>query len=203
MRQWLVLATMLGATSSCALLAKSTPVVPRYFSPEPTEASSTPSVTQRPQLAVRLGRIGSGSYLKERMVHRDSEYELGFYEDRRWAERPEAYLQRALESSLFEQRGFTRAVSPRAPTLTADLVEFDEITGTAPRVRLRVSYALHDELTVFLERTYSIERPVEPGSETLRPARVAAALGVALREAVGKIADDVARDIASRVGSSS
>jgi uncharacterized lipoprotein YmbA len=132
------------------------------------------------------------------MVYRDSDHELGAYEDRRWTERPEVYLERALESSLFEEHGMTRGLSFELPTLTADLVEFEELRGSPPRARLRVTYALHDEQTVFLEHTFTVERPLDAGSDAERPARVAAALGVLLHDAVTRIADDVEADLVKR-----
>jgi ABC-type uncharacterized transport system auxiliary subunit len=181
----------LAFTTGCALLTKATPTVPRYFSPERPEASAAVTPSSTSGLSVRMGRVGGGSYLKERMAFRDSDHEFGFYEDRRWTERPEVYLERALETTLYEQRGVKRALAQSAPTLTADLVEFEEVKGSAPRVRLRVSYALHDETTVFLERTLAVERPLPAGDDATQPDRVAAALGDALDEAVKRIDDEV------------
>lgn len=184
-------------TSGCALLSKAEPVVPRYYTPELTENGARPPPAPS-TLSVRLGRVGGGSYLKERMVYRDASQEFGFYEDRRWTERPEVYLQRALEGALFEERGVHRSLAATAPTLTADLVEFEEVRDPSPHVRLRVSYALHDEQTVFLEHTFSIERPLPGGPEGTRPARVAASLGEALREAAARITGDVVTDLGAR-----
>jgi cholesterol transport system auxiliary component len=184
--------------SGCALLTKSDPVLPRYFSPEVFDTASPAVPNAHLDLSVRLGRIGGGSYLKERIAFRNSDHEFGFYEDRRWTERPEVYLQRAIERSLFEERGVKRALVPSAPTLTADLIEFEEVRGPAPRVRLRVSYALFDEHTVLIERSVAVERPLAPGTEASRADRVAAGLGDALREVVARMADDVISDLASR-----
>jgi cholesterol transport system auxiliary component len=188
-------------TTSCALLTKSEPVVPRYFTPELAETGTTASANAAPGLSVRLGNVGGGSYLKERIAYRDSDHEFGFYEDRRWTERPEVYLQRAIERSLFEERGLRRALSLSAPTLTVDLIEFEEVRGVSPRVRLRISYALHDERTVFRERSFAIERPLPAGTEASRMDRVAAGLGDALREAVARIVDEVIADLTARGGS--
>jgi hypothetical protein len=197
------LALLLAATTGCALLTKAEPTVPRYFTPESPESaspvgSSNASSGATTPLSVRIGRIGGGAYLKERIAYRDSEHEFGFYEDKRWTERPEVYLQRALERSLFEARGLKRALSPAAPTLTVDLIEFEEIRGASPRVRLRVSYALHDERTVFLERSFALERPLAAGTEALRPDRVAAGLGDALHDAVARMVDEVIADLTAR-----
>ncbi len=101
------------------------------------------------------------------------------------------YLQRALEAALFEDGGMQRSLSSAAPTLTADLVEFEEVRGASPHVRVRVTYALHDEQTVFFERTITFERPLAEGSDRARPERVATALGAALEEAVHRMTTDV------------
>jgi hypothetical protein len=205
------LALAASSTTGCALLTKAEPTVPRYFTPESSEAAPSVSTTNgtlstgvgtsaatASPLSVRIGRVGGSAYLKERIAHRDSEHEFGFYEDKRWTERPEVYLQRALERSLFEARGLKRALASTAPTLTVDLIEFEEIRGASPRVRLRVSYALHDERSVFLERSFAIERPLAPGSDDLRADRVASGLGDALHDAVSRIVDEVIADLAAR-----
>jgi cholesterol transport system auxiliary component len=186
------------ASSGCALLTKSDPVVPRYFSPEVADSPSrAKSAGDAPRLSLRLGRVGGSSYLKERMVYREPSHEFGFREECRWTERPEVYLQRALEGSLFEDGGMRRSLQSTAPTLTADLVEFEEVRGSAPHVRLRLAYALHDDRAVFFEHTVVIERPVGEGPEAARPDRVAAALGDALKEAVRRVRDDVAAGLPS------
>jgi hypothetical protein len=193
------------SATGCALLTKADPTVPRYFTPESSQATAltgapvpSANASAAAALSVRIGRVGGSAYLKERIVHRDSEHELGFYEDKRWTERPEVYLQRAIEHSLFEARGLKRALSPAAPTLTVDLIEFEEIRGANPRVRLSVSYALHDERSVFFERSFALERPLATGSDAERPDRVAAGLGDALRDAVARIVDEAIADLTAR-----
>jgi len=192
-----VAAALVAFASSCALLTKSEPVVPRYFSPEVAEGSPASTTSTASSLEVRLGRVGGGSYLKERIAFRSSDHEFGLYEDRRWTERPEVYVERALERALFEQRGIRRALSGSAPTLTAELIEFEEVTGSAPRVRLRLSYALHNEQTVLREHTLALERPLAQGLDISRTERVAAALGDSLRDAANQIAEDVLASLRS------
>src|SRR5688572_26651074 len=91
--------------SGCALLGKSEAFVPRYFSPD-TSSHGKPkaaSAARADGALLKLGRITAASYLGERIVFRDSNYELNFYEERRWTERPEDYLRRALSRALFEE----------------------------------------------------------------------------------------------------
>ncbi len=199
-RRLYLLAALLASTAGCALRTQSDPVVPRYFTPEVPETAPSPSAAVRAGLSVRIGRVGGGSYLKERIAYRDSDHEFGFYEDRRWTERPEVYLQRALERSLFESRAVKRALSPSAPTLTVDLIEFEEVRGASPRVRLAVSYALHDERTVFCERSFAVERPLAPGPAASQADRVAAGLGDALKDAVTRIVDAVITELSAKSG---
>ena len=130
-------------------------------------------------------------------MFRSSAHELAFYDDRRWTERPEIYLQRGLESAFFELRGVHRALTGQAPTLTADLVEFEEVRGTAPSVHLRVSFALHDERTVYEEGSVAVDRALAPGEEKTQPERAAAAFGEALHDVVTQIVDRTLADIAS------
>jgi hypothetical protein len=37
---------------------------------------------------VRLGRIHGAPHLRERIAHRESEYEIAFYDDREWTMSP-------------------------------------------------------------------------------------------------------------------
>src|SRR4051794_38545045 len=67
----------------------------------PSRSTARPPDGGSPRdLPLYLGRVGSSSYLRERVVFRDPDHKVGFYEDRRWTERPEAYVQRARERRL-------------------------------------------------------------------------------------------------------
>src|SRR4029077_4048150 len=117
--------------TGCALLSKAAPLQPRYFSLEDGPLASNRGAALRSPtsgaMQLRLGRVSAGPHLRERIVYRDSDHELGYYEDRRWTERPETYLRRALARALFEERGLLRVVSGGAPTLEVELVAFEEI----------------------------------------------------------------------------
>jgi cholesterol transport system auxiliary component len=197
---WLLCIAYLGVElCGCALLSKSEPLVPRYFTPELGDErstdtrgrSATPAVEyeRRP---LRIGRIGASSQLRERIVYRSSAEESGFYETARWTERPENYLRRALSRSLFEQRGFSRVASGSAPTLEAELVAFEEVRGTPDRARVQIVVTLADDRITRLEQTITIEHDVPTASREAHTAAVVRTLGAALREAVERIADQVA-----------
>jgi cholesterol transport system auxiliary component len=119
-------------------------------------------------------------------VYRDSDHELGYYEDRRWTERPETYLRRALARALFEDRGLLRVVSGMAPTLEAELVAFEEIRAPAHKVRMQVIITLDDDRVGYLEQTITTEQDV-PSDDN--GAAVATALSATLRLGVSQIAD--------------
>jgi cholesterol transport system auxiliary component len=142
-------------------------------------------------LRLRLGRIQGSSHLRERIVFRNANGELGYYEGRRWTERPEDYVRRALSRALFEERGLTRVVSGAAPTLELELVGFEEIRGPARTARIEAVVVLHDERVVQLEQTVRVERPVRAARDDASAAAVVKALAEALHAAVVRIADEV------------
>ena len=113
----------------CALTSKADVVSPRYFSPEPAAGTRSPKATDK--LELRLGQVSSASHLDERIAYRVGGAEMGFYDDRRWTENPEAYLRRALERDLFEERGLSRIVTGGTPILDIELTAFEELRGQA------------------------------------------------------------------------
>lgn len=188
-----------STTGGCALLTKQDPLAPRYFSPESSGggavaggAVAQDAARATSGLALRLGRVSSAAALKERIMHRDSAHEVGFYEERRWTERPEVFLRRALERALFEERGLSRVVSGAGQTLEVELTELEEVRGASPVARLRLTYALHDGHLVRRARTLVIERPLAQSAEG---EAIAAALGEALREAIERVGADVVDDL--------
>ncbi|MEY2936160.1 MAG: hypothetical protein RL033_6909, partial [Pseudomonadota bacterium] len=101
MRTFVLLLACLG--SGCALLSKSQPFSPRYFSPDAEEtaaqhtaAKQTAAASTSPPLELRLGQIDAAAHLEERIAYRPSQGELGYYDSWRWTEPPQAYLRRAL-----------------------------------------------------------------------------------------------------------
>jgi cholesterol transport system auxiliary component len=182
------------------LLGKSEPLTPRYFSPEaaPPPKADTPAARAplREGAELRLGRINAAAYLDERIVFRDSEYELGFYEDRRWTESPEAYLRRALSRSLFEDYGVRRIVSGPGPSLDVELTEFAELKRSPAMARVRLTYTLSDDRLVRREATVSVELPIAAsGTEADAAAQGVRAMSRALSKAVQQIVDQVVDEL--------
>lgn len=201
---------LLGAASTgCALTSKGEAMTVRYFSPEsappqttsatvaPPEAKTSESQVATPE--VRLGRLTSGPNLRERIAYRDGAYELGYYEDRRWTERPETFVRREVARSLFEQHGFKRVLSGVAPTLDIEVLAFDELrlpNEHAARVALKVM--LSQDRDVVLEETVTVDVPVGGEAGKDRFEDVVAAMAQALSRAADQVATKTVSALASR-----
>lgn len=197
---------LLALPSGCALLAKSDPLTPRYFSAEPSEAregvpgSSVPASRASGSASIaapelRLGRVTSASYLGERLVFRNSSYELGFYEDRRWTEKPEMYFRRSLSRALFEEGGFRHVVSGGGPTLDVELVELAELKAPAHVARARATFVLYDPRSVRTEGTLTVELPIRTVKEDEQATVTVGVLSEALAGAVHQIVDRVRANV--------
>lgn len=192
-------AALVLAATGCALTSKGEPLQIRYFTPESSagsergreaQASSRTAVPagQEP-LGLALGRIRASAHLRERIAFRTSANELGFYDTRRWTERPESYLRRALASDLFEQRGIEPLVGGPGATLDVELVAFEEARTPRHVARMQVVYLLYGGGAPAVERTITVERPIANTKDP--PAGVVTALAAALDEGVARIADAV------------
>jgi cholesterol transport system auxiliary component len=186
-----------AALAGCALTATGEPLRPRYFTPEPAQLAARPLRAPASALRLRLGRVVAGSSLREQIPHRDSDHELGFYEERRWTERPEVYLRRALARALFEERGATRVVSGSAPTLEVELTAFEEIRAPAHEARMQAIAILHDERVGRLEQTITVERPIAPAAGARKDEVMVQALSEALAQGVAEISDRALAQVAA------
>jgi cholesterol transport system auxiliary component len=179
---------LLISTAACALLGKSDPQTPRYFTPE--YDSDGPAASVRSDLQLRLGRVEGRSYLRERMAVRNSARELFYYEDRRWTERPEIYLRRALARAFFEERGMGESLSSRGVTVDVELLAFEEIEQPH-KARLQALLVLRDDRVGLLEETITVEEPIARASEADQASALVDALSRALHSGVTRIADRV------------
>jgi ABC-type uncharacterized transport system auxiliary subunit len=180
--------------SGCALLGKNEPIVPRYFTPEYQGDTATAPVSQ---LHLRLGRVEGWSHLRERMAVRNAAREFSYYEDRRWTERPEIYLRRALARTLFEERGVVEALSGRAAVLEVELIAFEEVQEPH-QARLQARVVLRDDRTGLLQETITVEQPVAQTGEADPARAVVDALSQALHAGVARIADHVVAKLAEQ-----
>jgi cholesterol transport system auxiliary component len=148
-------------------------------------ASPLPSALAK-GFAVRLGRVSSGTNLRERIAHRDTEFEIAYYDELRWTERPEVYLRRALGRALFDRHALPHAQFGRALTLDAELIAFEEVrlpTLRAARIQLR--WHLSDNERVVREQTVTMDRPLDSAA---RIEDMVAALAAVLETAAESIA---------------
>ena len=196
-RAWLLCAAAALLCGGCALTSKSEPIAPRYFSPE-RPASAAPAGVKPVQspYELRLGRVFGSSHLDERLVYRDSDYQLGYYEERRWTEEPAEYLRRCLARVLFEDRGLRHVVGGVGPSLEVELTGFEEIRSPKRVARVQLTVRLQDARTVRWEETMTVEQPITDTSGDPASTMVAA-ISVALGAAVDRVADRVVSDLAT------
>jgi cholesterol transport system auxiliary component len=190
---------LLALLSNCALAGKGDALYPRFFSPEGEGAPSAVAAPAGPPLALRLGQVDAASHVEERFAYRLEASELSYYEERRWTEPPERYLRRALERELFQRRGIRRTVSGPGATLDIELTAFEELRTPPARVRLALSFSLHDDRQSQLERHVVVERPLPSGGQGASARDVTAALSLALSAAVQDVSDQVARELRAPV----
>jgi cholesterol transport system auxiliary component len=190
------LLTLLGA---CALTGKGDALYPRYFSPEAEMTPVAVTTPAAPPLALRLGQVDAASHVQERFAYRLEASELSYEEERRWTEPPERYLRRALERELFQRRGIRRTVSGPGATLDLELTAFEELRTPPARVRLALSFSLHDDRQSQLERHVVVERTLPNSSQGASARDVTAALSLALTAAVQDVSDQVARELRAPV----
>jgi uncharacterized lipoprotein YmbA len=179
----------------CALTNKAQSNFPRYFSPALPHVAP---LAQRSGVELRLGRVSAGAHLREKMAYRSSTYEVGFYDDLLWTEKPAEYLRRALSQVLFEEQGLRSIVSGAAPVLDVELVSFEELRVPQPAALVRLTFVLRNERTVLLEQTLTVERPLAPGKTPHPPAAVAEALGEALHSMVGQLTTAVLAELLAK-----
>ncbi|MEP7121104.1 MAG: ABC-type transport auxiliary lipoprotein family protein [Byssovorax sp.] len=195
---WLLGAVAALLTAGCALTEKSTPIMPRYFSPErPAEATRPSAAPPEAPLELRLGRVYGSSHLDERLVYRDSDYQLGYYEERRWTEEPAEYLRRRLARVLFEERGLKHVVGGLGPSLEVELTGFEEIRAPKRVARVQMTARLQDARVVRWEETLTVDQPIAENAGGDVADSMVAAMGVALSTAVDRIATRVVADLSS------
>jgi cholesterol transport system auxiliary component len=189
---------LLALLAGCSLMAKGTPVDIRYFSPESAAATAprSPSTPAGHAAAtLEIGRITSSASLRSRIAHRESAYEVGLYETRRWTDDPEVYVRRALTHELFDHGAFVHAVDGRHPILDVEVVAFEELrNGPAAAGRVALRYELHDEHAVLADGVVTATRPAA-GSDF---DAVVAAISAALAEATTELATVVGHAAPSR-----
>jgi ABC-type uncharacterized transport system auxiliary subunit len=165
---------------------------PRYFRPESAALSSeSTSDDGSGEKTIRLRAVRARPFLRERIVWR-TPTEYGMYEQRRWSELPEAYVERALASALRRQAHVAFTNDARAPTLYANVTAFDEVLDPkhVANVAVDVTLTAADGRRL-LEREFSAEAPISDDD----PSSLVRAAGAALDDVSAQIAQSVAEKL--------
>jgi ABC-type uncharacterized transport system auxiliary subunit len=201
-RQYLAcgaISVLSALANACALTSKAEPVNIRYFNPERTNASHVPTLEGSSSVlspvSLRLGRVKSSHHLRDRMVYQSGDFELGYYDELRWLERPEVYAERAVSRALFERRAIKHVLAASAPTLEVEVSAFHEVrvsTGDYAYVQLHARIIEMNE--VIWRSAISAREPIE-GS---RIEGVVVAMAGALETATESLAKGVGAALSGR-----
>jgi cholesterol transport system auxiliary component len=186
--------------SGCALTSKADVIDIRYFTPDAPVIEHQATGEGR-GAELRLDRVAAGDGLNQRIAYSDGTHEVGYYDDRRWTERPERYVRQSIGRALYERHGLRHVVAGDAPTLDVDVIAFEEIkTKTKHAVRIDLHVQLSDERTVLFEARRSVERPVRDEASF---EAVPAAMAAALNDVSEEVATAVVAALQQRGGSAS
>jgi ABC-type uncharacterized transport system auxiliary subunit len=189
----LALAMVLLCASSCALTNKADPLNLRYFAPfvpDTAAQAATPRPAAQP-LLIRVERVEAVAHLTEAIAYRRTDTELGYYDDLRWTETPNVYLEQALSESLFNDGSFRRGLTEGAYSLDIVLEAFEELKYGPPRVRLVTRLWVGNERFVLRERRLVVEEPIAGNTTASSQAAVVAAFSAALTKTAEKIHREV------------
>jgi cholesterol transport system auxiliary component len=185
---------VLALAAGCALTERSEPLEVAHYTPEHVRPPRLTSAHTGSGPPLRLGRVSSDTSLGERIMSTDGGYKVRYYDDRRWTERPEVYVRRALARALFDESGFRRALGGDAPTLDVAVLRFEEVKTPAKHaahVELRVELSTE---SVLVEETVAVSEPVARDDFD----DVVAALARALDRSSGAVARRVADALSTR-----
>jgi ABC-type uncharacterized transport system auxiliary subunit len=181
-----------GGAPGCALTQRGASIPWQYFTPEQAGTAQLTSASvdtngSHPQVC--LGRVSAGTSLGKRIAYRESEHQMGYYEDRRWTEEPARYVHRSLERMLFQQHAFQCDHDAKAATLDVEVLGFEELKmGTTHAARIDVRAVLRTRERVIFDEDV---RAVDP---------VAGATFDDVVTSFGRALDRVSGDLARRVG---
>jgi ABC-type uncharacterized transport system auxiliary subunit len=165
---------------------------PRYFRPDSAALSSeSTSDDGTPEKAIRLRAVRARPFLRERIVWR-TPTEYGMYEQRRWSELPEAYVEQALASALRRQGHIDLTDDARVPNLYANVTAFDEVVDPKHVANVAVDVTLTaTDGRRLLEREFSAEAPISDDD----PSSLGRAVGAALDDVSAQVAQAVAEKL--------
>jgi ABC-type uncharacterized transport system auxiliary subunit len=176
---------LLLALTSCALTRNTPPVTVHYYDPPLTQTRTASE--EPPKARVRLGRIETSAHLRYSIAYRLSKVQLEVYDFDRWTDTPDAYVDRSLEHALFAARPIEEATGGDVFVLDVDVLAFEEQRGPPASGLVQLRYRLRDDNTVIASETITVVRK----ARSPELSDVVAAIGTALDEATGRIADQV------------
>jgi uncharacterized lipoprotein YmbA len=162
---------------------------PRYFRPDSLALSPEPALGDGASArTIHLRAVRARPFLRERIVWR-TPTEYGMYEQRRWSELPEAYVERAIASALAREAHIDLTDNARAPTLSATVTAFDEVVAPThvANVAIDASLTATDGHRLF-ERRFSAEAATADDD----PQSLVHTIGVALDDVSAQVARSVA-----------
>jgi ABC-type uncharacterized transport system auxiliary subunit len=165
---------------------------PRYFRPDSVALSPEPvSADGSPARTIRLRAVRARPFLRERIVWRTAS-EYGMYEQRRWSELPEAYVERAIASALRREAHIELTDEAGAPTLSANVTAFDEVVAPThvANVAVDASLTAPDGRRLF-ERRFSAEAAITDDD----PRSLVRSMGAALDDVSAQVARSVAETL--------
>jgi cholesterol transport system auxiliary component len=194
-----LLVLMLGlGVGGCAFFSKGEVYTVRWFSPETARPRLTAAAVPAAEGgAITIGRVWAGAHLREKIAFRETPFEVGYYEDKRWTERPEVYVRRRIARTLFEEHGYRRSVDGDGMTLEVEVEAFEEVRGALPRARIQLLVLLHDGSRSLLEETLAVERSLSSSSPSSHVDELVQAMADALDAAAEEVASHVAAAAAS------
>ncbi len=183
-----VVAAVAALLVGCTVLPQNSYQPPRYFRPELPGLPAAETPPGESALPLYLRPVTAAGHLRERIVWRTSDVEMGFYDLRRWTDLPAEYVEGALEGSLFESGRMRRVAGGHGPSLDVEVRAFDEVLRPVHEVRISLYAQLRDpNHNSLMERAFRVERPVH-GDD---PTEMARTMGEALQQ----ISEDVAQAV--------
>jgi uncharacterized lipoprotein YmbA len=141
--------------------------------------------------ALRLHHVRAGDLLKERIVWRRSDVELGLHEQLRWAELPSHYVRVALEQELYVRQGFLRRGGTASTELEVELTAFEEVRVAPQGARVGLALTTNGTAGARLQLDETAPFPADADSA----AAVARAMGAALQQAARRAGEQLARTL--------
>ena len=179
--------------NGCALLVRGPTLKPHYYDPE--HPGSVTATAGPRACTLHLGEVSASDDLGQSIAFRSAEYEMGYYETRRWSQTPDNYLRSALVRALFDEGRCRRVLSGDGPTLDARLLRFEQERGPE-RARVAVHVIVYDIHGVSREQTFEASRPFAEGADEARFDAFVAALSVALDDVVAQVVAAVTSGVA-------